>query len=100
MRCAICDFFVDETYSGDNFVKRDNHGDEVCRECREAILDCREYNGPLGESANIELMLAELERRLPGLFVGPVCPKADFECDCTYTTGCKKLLTDLPQVLV
>lgn len=43
---------------------------------------------------NIDELVAELNRRIPGLMVGPECPLDQLStkaCNCTYETGCKAL---------
>jgi hypothetical protein len=89
-RCSICDHNSEHQ----TFYKDGRTGELYCGDCRSAISGSLFdfYTGGYDEASNIEAMLRELEERFPALFVGPVCPKADLLCGCTYKTGCKELI--------
>lgn len=79
LRCFICD--------SDNKVKiskKDNK--PVCTTCNAIVYAML----PFGKGGDLKADLAELEARLPKLFIGAMCP-GDCECNCTYESGCSLL---------
>lgn len=97
-RCYICDYCDDvdvgislsdyrERADKTNRVNFDKVVNEfVCRECRRVASTSNkelETHNAAGYSpaSDIQSMIEELERRIPELFVGPVCP-GDCSCDC------------------
>jgi len=107
MRCSICDrtedlpsgSSLDNSTTSRVFIDKKTE-DPICFECRQAHFNETVYysDQALGEGSSIEEMLIELERRVPGLFSGPVCPSKQFVCDCSFESGCR-LLTDQAQML-
>jgi hypothetical protein len=88
-RCVVCDYSDDKT----RFIFDKLSDGLICQECNSVFQQEKwsRYTGPLGSAADVATMLGELEERIPGLFSGPVCPKGDLLCGCTFESGCKAL---------
>lgn len=91
--CVVCS----NPYSGN-----DKQGyEDVCPKCL-LIIEEEAPGVPLYDRTeqSIDDMIEELNRRIPELFVGPVCP-GDCSCSCTYVSGClyKEKKTNNPKGL-
>jgi hypothetical protein len=82
IRCVICDS-INRPTKLDAIVNG-----YTCAQCRTSTFE------PWGAfaDANIFVLIAELEERIPALFdpTKPSCP-GDGSCDCTYQEGCREL---------
>lgn len=91
--CNICSHPYKETS-----VNADPDLEDICPKCQD-ILATEAPGVPLygneGDANwDVSVVLAELERRIPGLFSGKECTREMTlydKCSCTYKTGCQAL---------
>jgi hypothetical protein len=87
VRCAICDKLS-------KYIRiHKQHKEPICANCRKHLVESRMAYTPrlntIGDATPISHLIAELEERIPALFIGPVCPRQS--CECTYESGCLAL---------